>query len=269
MNEPVVTTRPMFSIVTITYQNHAGLVETVASVRAQTTDDYEHIVIDGGSRDGSAEWLAAHFTGTWISERDGGRYDAMNKGARLARGEYLWFLHAGDTLCKADVLETVRGYLAQSPMWAYGMARVIDPDKQLVGTLGFVPFKMFNFAILGHSLPHQATVFRRDLFEELGGYDLRHPISADQLFMLKTANHELPVSIPEFLCDFDSTGISAGRPWLRDYLDGEHYRRQFPPTLRWRTADTVVSFAYAAIRQLVRRVRRTSRQASVAVGAHG
>ena len=86
----------LFSIITISYQNCDGLRATVESVARQTFRDFEHIVVDGGSTDGSADWLAENFTGDWTSEKDNGRYDAMNKGAERATGEYLWFLHSGD-----------------------------------------------------------------------------------------------------------------------------------------------------------------------------
>ena len=260
----------LFSIVTITYQNLHGLQETVESVRCQTFRDFEHIVVDGGSTDGTREWLEREFDGVWVSERDRGRYHAMNKGAGRSTGEYLWFLHAGDTFGDRSVLDRMAKALASRPEWAYGLARVVDPDKTLRGTLGFAPFSLFTFAILNHALPHQATVVRRELFHRLGGYDESVPVAADQLLMLQAAAVEPPVALADFLCDFDSTGISANRSWWVDYWEAEKNRRRIArPVTRSKALDTIIALSYAIVRQLVRRGRQalspkgaTSREAS-------
>lgn len=130
------------SIITITYNNAEGLLRTIQSVQAQTFRDFEHIIVDGGSTDGSVEIIRQYadseairlegYKATrqekngkaddtlpnrpiasspnrheicWISEKDKGVYDAQNKGIRLAHGEYCYFLNAGDTFCADDVLE--------------------------------------------------------------------------------------------------------------------------------------------------------------------
>jgi glycosyltransferase involved in cell wall biosynthesis len=248
---------PLFSIISIAYQDLDGLRGTVDSVRRQTSADYEHIVVDGGSTDGTAEWLEQEFTGRWVSERDRGRYDAMNKGAGMARGEYLWFLHAGDRLGDDRVLERVTTALADRPDWAYGLARVVFPDGRLQGTLGFVPFRAFDFVILGRPLPHQATVVRRELFDRIGGYDETVTVAADQLFMLQCLDVAEPRALPDFLCDFDATGISAGRPWLVQYQDSRRNRRRMrAPVTPARALDEALALGYAAVRQVARLVRR-------------
>ena len=248
---------PLVSIVTITYQNLHGLRETVGSVRTQTFRGFEHIVVDGGSTDGTPDWLREHFDGDWVSEPDRGRYHAMNKGAARSSGDYLWFLHAGDVLGDCGVLARVAEVLEGRPEWAYGLARVVGPGRELQGTLGFVPFSLFNFAVLGRPLPHQATVMTRDLFDKLGGYDESVPVAADQLMMLRAAELAPPRPIPDFLCDFDSTGISAGRHWWVDFWEAEKNRRQTSsPVTRSRGLDTVLALSYAIVRQLARVARR-------------
>jgi glycosyltransferase involved in cell wall biosynthesis len=262
-----VADQPLFSIISIAYQDLDGLRGTIDSVRRQTFGDYEHIVVDGGSTDGTAEWLGREFAGGWVSERDRGRYDAMNKGARMARGEYLWFLHAGDRLGDDRVLERVATVVADRPDWAYGLARVVFPDGRLQGTLGFVPFRAFDFVVVGRPLPHQATVVRRELFHRIGGYDESVPVAADQLFMLMSLDISEPRAIPDFLCDFDATGISAGRPWLVDYIDGlRNRRRTRAPVTAFRWLDDALAFGFAVVRQLARRTRRAlSRPAATVV----
>jgi glycosyltransferase involved in cell wall biosynthesis len=251
---------PLFSIITIAYQNRDGLEATCASVAAQTFTDYEHLVVDGGSSDGSKEWLEANFRGRWVSERDGGRYDAMNKGAAWATGTYLWFLHSGDLLGDPTVLERVAAAIAARkdgpPEWLYGMARVVDPDGTLQGTLGYAPFTMFNFAILQRPLPHQATAISRELFERLGGYDERFPVSADQVLLMGAANSSPPMALADFLCDFDSTGISANRPWREDWQDDRAILEMLDaPVTRSPRMDLALTFSYSAARHLARTAR--------------
>lgn len=251
---------PLFSIVTIAYQNVDGLRETVESVRAQTFGDWEHIVVDAGSTDGSAEWLAENFTGRWVSEADRGRYHGMNKGAQMGAGKYLWFLHSGDTFGDPGVLARVAEAIDRRsdnpPDWLYGLARVVDADKTLIGTLGYAPFSMFNFAILLQPLPHQATAITRELFTYLGGYDESVPIAADQVLLMQAANHSAPMALADFLCDFDGTGISAGRPWREDWRDSRivisHLKA---PVLRSRKVDRAVTLSYSVSREMARAVR--------------
>ena len=143
------------SIITITYNNAEGLRRTIQSVQTQTFRDFEHIIVDGGSTDGSVEIIRQYadngairlegYKATrqekngkaddtlpnrpiasspnrheicWISEKDRGVYDAQNKGIRLAHGEYCYFLNAGDTFCADDVLERMfspNSLIASSP----------------------------------------------------------------------------------------------------------------------------------------------------------
>ena len=94
---------PAVTVVTITWNNAFGLRRTLESLATQDFDDVQHVVIDGGSTDGSVEWLADHrvFADTVVvSEPDRGIYDAMNKGAALAKGTLITFLNAGDAYAR-------------------------------------------------------------------------------------------------------------------------------------------------------------------------
>lgn len=97
------------SIITINYNNRTGLERTLQSVENQNTRDFEHVIIDGASTDGSAEDIRKYAENKpnviWVSEPDSGIYNAMNKGAKLASGEYLLFLNSGDDLYSSHVVQ--------------------------------------------------------------------------------------------------------------------------------------------------------------------
>ena len=98
-----------YSIITINYNNKEGLERTIQSVLGQISKDYEYIIIDGGSTDGSVDVIRqyADHISYWISEPDKGRYNAMNKGIRQATGDYLNFMNSGDTFHSSSVLEDI------------------------------------------------------------------------------------------------------------------------------------------------------------------
>jgi glycosyltransferase involved in cell wall biosynthesis len=101
--------RYKLSIITINFNNLSGLKRTVESVINQTYKDFEYIIIDGGSTDGSAEYVSEKQEqfAYWVSESDKGIYNAMNKGAKVASGEYLYFLNSGDCLLNNEVIGNV------------------------------------------------------------------------------------------------------------------------------------------------------------------
>lgn len=242
---------PLFSIVTVSFENIDGLRETTESLYAQSFTDFEHIVVDGGSTDGSADWLAANCRGTWLSEPDENNFDGMNKGARLSRGEYLWFMHSGDLFGDPDVLARVAAAIerAEHPEWLYGLARIVGPDKSLLGVLGVVPFSMFNVVILQRSLPHQASAFRRDFFWRLGGYDVKMGHASDQLFMVRAARCSPPLVLADMVCDFDFTGFSTRRSWWEHPWDGYRIRRMTGVKVtRWRALDNLLALGYTFLR---------------------
>ena len=146
---------------------------------------------------------------TWISEADEGRYAAMNKAAARATGDLLWFMHAGDQFLDARSVELVSlSAIKDGWDWAYGFSQ-IDRNGKTIGFQGRMPFKVKKFSLGGHPVPHQASIFRRKFFFELGGYNTNFGLSADQQFMLKAAMVRNPTVIPAFLCNFDGSGAGS------------------------------------------------------------
>ena len=165
------------SIITVTRNNLEGLRRTAESVAAQLWHDFEWIVIDAASTDGSKEFLQqlSPQPDWWKSEPDKGVYDAMNKGLSMARGEYLLFLNAGDALCGAYTLQECFHDFPEGDI-VYGDAVFVYPKKEKTVVH---PDRLSLYYFRHHSLCHQATFSRRVLLRECGGYSLRYTIVSD------------------------------------------------------------------------------------------
>lgn len=163
------------SIITINYNNLEGLRRTVASVAAQTCMNFEYIVIDGGSTDGSREYIkTAPRIDSWVSEPDKGIYNAMNKGAKMAQGEYCLFLNSGDTLYDKNVLCKVIPVLNGGDFYA-GHPILVKGRKSYKE---YLPQKMsIDFLLLG-SINHQST-FTRTAILKKRPYNENHKIVSD------------------------------------------------------------------------------------------
>lgn len=169
---------PKFSIITVCFNAMAVLPDTMKSLRDQSYSNYEWVVIDGASTDGSTEWLQQQSPNIYISERDKGIYDAMNKAIGSARGEYLFFLNAGDRFADKNVLRDTATALdsANTPVdCLYG-------DVVYFGARG-ERRKRFHWLtrqrLLFGDLCHQAAFVRHDLFEKFGKFDLSLRYNAD------------------------------------------------------------------------------------------
>ena len=157
------------TVITINYNNLAGLRRTIPSVFSQTYTGYEYIVIDGGSTDGSKEYLETlDRIDYWVSEPDRGIYHAMNKAVQVAHGEYCIFMNSGDTFFSSQALEVVVGQLHDVD-FITGCATVIDGMK----TYTWYPPSELSFDLfLVNTLNHQATFSRTELLRE-------HPFRED------------------------------------------------------------------------------------------
>lgn len=195
------------SIITVNLNNRDGLQRTIDSVVGQTFTDYEWIVIDGGSTDGSRELIeqyADHFA-YWCSEPDKGIYNAMNKGIAHAKGEWLQFLNSGDWLYEDTTLEKVFSKEYEADI-LYG--NIIQTDKNVRQSITFD--SDLTLSILYYqSLPHQSSFLRRKLFINKE-YNENLKIVADWAFFLECAlKKKRFIHIDFYVSYYDSTGISS------------------------------------------------------------
>lgn len=205
----------MISIVTINLNNKKGLERTIKSVLAQTCfDEIQYIVIDGGSTDGSVDVIKQYADGIdyWISEKDKGIFNAMNKGLKQANGEYVLMLNSGDYLASADVIEQVLKYLDGITI-IYGDITLFKKNKAMVNyinaeyvtekTYSFKGRKIDNAFFKVASLPHQATFIRTD-YHKAHPYNENFRSISDGLFFKeailknKVTHKHIPVNVSCF-----------------------------------------------------------------------
>lgn len=177
---------PLISVITITLNAERVLPPTVASVSAQSYKDYEYVVIDGGSSDGTLSIVesAGIARTTIVSEPDNGLYDAMNKGLSVAKGEYVLFLNAGDAFADSGVLERIAAAASDRPGVIYGQTRIVDSDRNVIGLRHLTAPRELTASSFsrGMLVCHQAFMARRDI---VGEYDLNYRYSADYDWCIK------------------------------------------------------------------------------------
>lgn len=169
--------RPLVSVITVVFNGARYLEETIGAVASQTYPNIEHIVIDGGSTDGTADILRQYDDklGYWMSEPDDGLYDAMNKGvARVDDPEsYILFANADDSLYSPDAISRAM-LLGQGADLVYG--KMVLTDDEISGVAG----REVQLADLARqTLCHPATFVRKRVFDRVGRFDTGYSIAAD------------------------------------------------------------------------------------------
>lgn len=187
------------SIITVTYNSVSTLRDTMASVLAQTYQDIEYIVVDGASKDGTVDVIREfepQFGGRmrWISEKDTGLYDAMNKGIQMATGDVVGIINSDDFYHRTDAITKVAAAFASPEIQAvYGDIRFVNPDN-LNKTVRYYSSKNFSVKRFRYGfMPAHPTFFTyKRYFEEYGYYKTNYRIAADyELLTRFLAAHHL------------------------------------------------------------------------------
>ena len=200
------------SVVTVCFNARATIARTIESVAAQDWPDYEHVIVDGGSKDGTIELVESlgHDRLRLVSGPDEGIYDAMNKGLRLARGDYVGFLNADDFLAAPDALRAIAeappadGIMADTWLLDAGGT----PTRYVYSARGFRPW----WLTIGAMPPHPSFWARRELLLAAGGFDTRFAVAADfDLIARLILRHKASWTIvPRLLTCFTLGGLSTG-----------------------------------------------------------
>lgn len=216
------------SVVTITYNNLAGLKCTAASVASQTWRDFEWIVIDGGSADGTKDFIS-QFTRKpdfWVSEKDGGIYDALNKGIAHARGEYVICMNAGDTFRESDTLKKIVNLNPTADIVYGDWVRKYPHHEEFCAASKELP--PFYFFMPKCNICHQAMFVKTRLLQE-SPFDTNYYIAGDwakwrQLMMDGCSFQYVPVTV----CDFEAKEGVSSRQTYKNVLDGIRLQTEFP-----------------------------------------
>lgn len=206
----------VLTIITINRNNASGLKKTMHSVLEQGYKDFEYVVIDGASTDGSVEVIkrCAPLFGDrlkWISEPDKGIYNAMNKGIKMAAGDYVEFLNSGDCLKSPDVVGQIIQSLENNyPSILYGNIIKEFPDGRHLKDVCFGGEEITFLGFYKGSLNHSSSYIKRNLFEKYGMYDESLRIVSDWKWFLKVIilGEERPVYANIDVSLFDMTGVS-------------------------------------------------------------
>ena len=219
-----------YSIITVNYNNKDGLRKTIESVIHQTFRDFEFIVIDGGSTDGSAEVLKEYDAQIdyWVSEPDKGVYYAMNKGTRQAHGDYLNFMNSGDCFYDEKVLEHLSAKGLSADIIVGRDYHFNETTQQGFATL--LPTRISMLTFIHHTLPHQSTFFKRKLFEN-SPYDESLKLVADVKFYIqKICVEQCSVQlINDIICRREPDGISMAQNELRIKEHKQIIAEMLPP----------------------------------------
>lgn len=201
------------SIITINLNDKVGLQKTIDSVLCQTFTDYEYIVIDGGSTDGSIDLIEGYGNkiSYWISEKDSGIYNAMNKGIRKAGGEYCYFLNAGDIFANADALISV---FVGDPHESFICGNFITDRKGVLTNENPYKGRDWSFALYDiyfGDLCHQAFFIKRDNFSkyELYKEDLRITSDWRLFFIAIGIHHESVLYVNVDIVIYNMEGLSS------------------------------------------------------------
>ena len=182
--------RPHVSIITPSLDRHDTIAVALDSVRAQEGPfEIEHVVVDGGSSDGTLDLVRRRSDVTLLSGRDVNLYDAINKGIQVSRGAVIGLLNADDTYCPGALAHALDA-LSQAPDadMACGIATVRDSQERVVERLDRLVNRSIAFHDLLLDVPAiNARFFRRSLMDRLGGFDIRYPVAADRDFLLRAA----------------------------------------------------------------------------------
>jgi glycosyltransferase involved in cell wall biosynthesis len=206
------------SIITINYNDAIGLEKTIVSVLSQSYLDFEYIIIDGNSKDGSKAVIEKYkdkFT-YWVSENDNGIYHAMNKGISNATGDYLLFMNSGDVLInEVNILNVCSERLVEDIV---AFDCFLERENKIVGRRTHIEQPTL-FYVYKNGLKHQSTFIKRSLFEKVGLYNESYKIAGDYEFWNRSfleptttaKSHTIPIAV------FQLNGISQIGNWREEH----------------------------------------------------
>lgn len=234
------------SIITVSFNTKKSIEDTILSVLNQSLKNFEYIIIDGGSSDGTVEIIKKYSSEIdyWISEKDNGIYDAMNKGIKKSRGRWIYFLNSGDKLYSKNVIEEILGYLDKKIDVIVGNV-IYDTEELFIGNISKKVF-------FKNTLHHQGTLYSRKIFDEFI-YSSEYKILADydlNLYLYEKSSSFLVID--NLIARCESGGISQKIHWGK-YLEEIKIKKKYFKK-RWLVfviVSVVMKFLWKTYKQIL------------------
>jgi glycosyltransferase involved in cell wall biosynthesis len=201
--------KPLLSVITVVFNNARDIERTVLSVLNQTYSNIEYVLIDGNSTDGTVKIIEKYRSkiAVFISEKDNGIYDAMNKGLAKATGDYVIFMNSGDEFYEKDTVKTVFASSPDADIY-YGETEMVDQNLQSLGQHRHKAPENFTWQDFkyGMCVGHQAVYIRRNLVKS---YDLKYQLSSDIDWILFAAKKaRTTVNVHQYVAKYLVGGLS-------------------------------------------------------------
>lgn len=211
-------TNPVISIITVVFNDVKNIENTLLSIINQTYLNFDFIIIDGGSSDGTVDIIKKYENkiSYWISEPDKGIYDAMNKGIEKAKGEWILFMNSGDIFCHNDVIHSFKKHFSSELNLIYG-----DAYFKFKSPYRLKYFKAKKFEIIKYKIPfcHQSVFVRTELLKKYK-FNLSFKVASDFDFFLNLYKNKIycyeRISVP--VCIYDLNGVSNSIQTLKEYF---------------------------------------------------
>ena len=211
--------QPVVSIISVVFNGIDTLERTIKSIINQSYKNIEYIIVDGGSNDGTLNLIKKYESGIskWISESDNGLYDAMNKGMKMATGDYFWFINSGDEIADFDTLQKVFANQDCANIY-YGETLMIDKNSKVIGNRRLTPPENLTWKDLrnGMLVSHQSIIVSRKI---AGKYNIKYRFSADfEWTLISLKNSQKTVNTHLILTKFLDGGLTKNNilPGLKE-----------------------------------------------------
>lgn len=219
--------KPLITVVTVVYNGEEHLEQTIQSVINQSYDNVEYIIVDGGSSDATVDIIKKYEEQIdyWVSEGDGGIYDAMNKGISLATGDYINFMNAGDSFYNKDTIQDIFKQVDyKNSAVVYGNAQNIYDSRHKV----IFPSKSLDSIYQGLPFSHQSSFTRTKYLQKLG-YDLQYSICADYDLFYKLYMQKLTFTyVDVIVANYDMFGAST--KYSESFLEKKRISNMYEPS---------------------------------------
>lgn len=202
--------KPLISIITVVFNGKSKIEKTIKSIIEQTYKPFEYIIIDGASNDGTLEIIKKYEKDIsyWKSEVDKGLYDAMNKGLQAAKGEYVWFINAGDEIYSKDTLKEVMSSSAIPADVYYGETLEVDENRNVIGMRRLKTPEKLNWKSLsmGMLVCHQSIIIKKSIVDN---YNLNYKYCADIDWIIRALKKSVSVINTKLIISkFETGGFS-------------------------------------------------------------